>query len=359
MDDWLEAWKLDESQVRDRLYQAPTARERERWHAVWLVARGWSAARVAEALERDAHTIGEWLAVFRERGPSGLAFEQSGGSPPALDERQQAEVKAAVQAAPRAVGIDLGDWNWKVVRQFVQERFDLALGRSSCLNYLHRLGYALKRPKKRLLKADPVRRAEFVREYAFLRATAAARGAKIFFADEAHFYADVDLRGKWVLKGEPALVDSTSPRYGEKASYYSAVCLETGEVEVMALEGTSSAETSTAFLRQLRARHPQPLIVIWDNGPAHSGEAIRAYLRTPDLHLRLVRLPPYCPDYNADEPIWKWVRQEVTANTCFGTKAAVRQQVGVFFAGLADRADEVKSRCRTALHAAADAAAGM
>jgi hypothetical protein len=34
----------------------------------------------------------------------------------------------------------------------------------------------------------------------------------------------VDLRGKWVLKGAPALVDSTSPRYGEKASDYAAVC---------------------------------------------------------------------------------------------------------------------------------------
>src|SRR5918997_7075054 len=82
MDDWLTRWKLDERQVRDRMYGAPTARERERWHAVWLVARGWSAARVATALERDAHTIGEWLAVFRDRGPAGLSFEQSGGGPP-------------------------------------------------------------------------------------------------------------------------------------------------------------------------------------------------------------------------------------------------------------------------------------
>ena len=32
-------------------------------------------------------------------------------------------------------------------------------------------------------------------------------------------------------------MDSTSPRRGEKVSYYSAVCLETGEVEVMELEG--------------------------------------------------------------------------------------------------------------------------
>jgi transposase len=277
--------------------------------------------------------------------------------PPALDERQQAEIKAAVQAAPRAVGIDLGDWNWKVVRQFVRERFALALGRSSCLNYLHRLGFVLKQPKKRLLKADPVRRAEFVREYAFLRATAAATGAKIFFADEAHCYADVDLRGKWVLKGEPALVDSTSPRYGEKASYYSAVCLETGEVEAMGLDGTSCSETSVAFLTQLRANHTEPLIVIWDNGPAHGGDAVRAYLTTPDLRLRLVRLPAYSPDFNPDEAIWGWIREEVTANTCFGTKAKVQHHVDRFFRHIAQRTDEVKRRCRRTLQAQADALA--
>src|SRR3954453_9744446 len=224
--------------------------------------------------------------------------------PPALDERQQAEVKEAVQAAPREAGIDLGDWNWKVVRQFVDEHFGLALGRSSCLNYLHRLGFVLKQPKKRLLKADPERRAAFVREYAFLRATAAATGAKIFFADEAHFYADVDLRGTWVRKGEPAPVDSTSPRYGEKASYYSAVCLETGEVEAMALDGTSCSETSVAFLKQLRANHAEPLIVIWDNGPAHGGDAVRTYLATPDLQLRLVRLPAYGARFTPGGALW-------------------------------------------------------
>jgi transposase len=264
-------------------------------------------------------------------------------------------VKAAVQGAPRDVGIDLGDWNWKVVRQFVGERFGVAFGRTGCLKYLHRLGFVLKRPKKRLLKANQERRAVFVREYALLRAVAAMTGAKIFFGDEAHFYADADLRGKWVLKGEPALVDSSSPRYGEKASYYSAVCLETGEVEAMELEGTSCAETSVAFLRQLRAAHSEPLIVIWDNGPAHGGDAIRAYLTTPDLHLRLVRLPAYSPDFNPDEAIWGWIREEVTANTCFGTKAKVQRHVGQFFRDIAHRTDEVKRRCRRALQTQADA----
>jgi transposase len=248
----------------------------------------------------------------------------------------------------------LANWNWKVVREFVRRRFGRTLSRSSCRNYLHRLGFVLKRPKKRLLKADPVRREAFVREYALARAGAETTGAKIFFADEAHFYADADLRGKWVLKGEPALVDSTSPRWGEKASDSSAVCLETGAVDVMELDGKSTAETSVAFLRQLRAAHPEPLIVIWDNGPAHGGEPIRDYLTTPGLHLRLVRLPASSPDFNGDEAIWGWVREEVTANTCFGTKAKVREAVGQCFRALPDRVEEVKRRCQTILQARAD-----
>jgi transposase len=75
-------WQLDVKAVRERMYGAPTARERERWHAVWLLACGWSAAQVAEALERDAHTIGAWVEAFSAKGPVGLAFEQSGGPPP-------------------------------------------------------------------------------------------------------------------------------------------------------------------------------------------------------------------------------------------------------------------------------------
>ena len=259
-----------------------------------------------------------------------------------------------MQAAPVAVGIDLANWNWKVVREFVRRRFNHELVRSSCLNYLHRLGFVLKRPKKRLVKADAEKRAAFVALYVALQAEAAALGAKIFFVDEAHFRADADLRGKWVLRGEPALVDSSSPRLAEKATYYSAVCLETGEVERMEPEGNCTAETSAAFLRQLRANHPEPLIVVWDNGPAHRGSAIRALLATPDLRLRLVALPGYSPDFNGDEAIWDWAREDVTANTCLGTKAKVQEQMEQFFQGLASRTDEVRRRCRTDLQAQAD-----
>ncbi len=62
-------------------------------------------------------------------------------------------------------------------------------------------------------------------------------------------------------------------------------------------EGNSNSETSAAFFKQLRQRHTEPLKVVWDNAPAHRGEVMREYLR-------LVNLPGYSPDFNADEAIW-------------------------------------------------------
>ena len=166
-----------------------------------------------------------------------------------------------MQLPPSWSGMDLANWYWKVVRQFVSERFGVSMCRSSCLNYLHRLGFAFKRPKKRLVKANASKREAFVAEYAAFWDESRRTGGKVFFVDEAHFRADAKLRGKWALRGEPALVDSSSPKYGEKASYYSAVCLETGESggqqqlrDLGCLPGTVAREARRAAERDLGQR---------------------------------------------------------------------------------------------------------
>ena len=105
----------------------------------------------------------------------------------------------------------------------------------------------------------------------------------------------------------------------------------------MELGGNSNSGTSVAFLKQLKGKHPGPLKVIWDNAPAHRGEAMREYLRTPDLKLQLVNLPGYSPDFNADEAIWAWAREEATGNLCLGSREAVQERVGRFLAGLTHR----------------------
>ena len=137
------------------MYRAPTPRERERWHALWLLSQGWSAAAVARAFERDPHTIGAWLDDFRQHGPAGPGLRPHRRLPPALDPAGQAALKAAVQAPPPAAGIEQAELELEGVRPFIARPHRAAGStRSTCLRYLHRLGFVRKRPKKRLLKAD-------------------------------------------------------------------------------------------------------------------------------------------------------------------------------------------------------------
>ena len=79
---FLEQWQMGIKDLHRRTILAPTPRERERWQVIWLLAQGWTASATAEALERDPHTIGRWVAAFGEGGAMALIFEQSGCSPP-------------------------------------------------------------------------------------------------------------------------------------------------------------------------------------------------------------------------------------------------------------------------------------
>lgn len=61
------------------------------------------------------------------------------------------------------------------------------------------------------------------------------------------------------------------------------------------------------FLRAVLAQVPGEVVVLWDGGPMHKGEPIRALLREYP-RLSLVRLPPYCPHFNPVEYLWSWLK---------------------------------------------------
>ena len=70
IDRFLQRWEMDAWDLHRRMILAPTPRERERWHALWVLAQGCTASASAQALERDPHGIGRWLAAFGKGGPT-------------------------------------------------------------------------------------------------------------------------------------------------------------------------------------------------------------------------------------------------------------------------------------------------
>ena len=72
IDRFLEQWQMDARDLHRRLILAPAPRERERWHASWLLAQGWTASGTAQAVGRETRTPSE-------DGPAPLA---RAGRPP-------------------------------------------------------------------------------------------------------------------------------------------------------------------------------------------------------------------------------------------------------------------------------------
>ena len=52
IDRFLEQWEMNANDLHRRLILAPRPQERERWHAIWLLAQGRMASATVKALDR-------------------------------------------------------------------------------------------------------------------------------------------------------------------------------------------------------------------------------------------------------------------------------------------------------------------
>ena len=73
----------------------------------------------------------------------------------------------------------------------------------------------------------------------------------------------------------------------------------------------ADSKSFCSFLTQLRQRFPgKHIVIIVDNATIHKSSLTRRYLkRWPKIHL--FYLPPYSPEYNPVELIWKWIKPKV------------------------------------------------
>ena len=58
--------------------------------------------------------------------------------------------------------------------------------------------------------------------------------------------------------------------------------------------------------------------MVWDNAKFHKGKLIRKALENDLSSFFLINFPPYAPDTNPQEHIWKWGKDQI-ANHQFST----------------------------------------
>lgn len=79
---------------------------------------------------------------------------------------------------------------------------------------------------------------------------------------------------------------------------------------VIASMGKGNQENIVKMLTLIREANPEPqtiILMIWDNHPAHLTPLVEQTAK--DLQIVLVNLPPYSPDLNPIERIWKQIKK--------------------------------------------------
>jgi len=277
----------------------------QRLTAVLAVAAGKTREEVAELLGVSLSQLGEWLRVYRNEGLDALCALHYKGDPGHLTPHQSQRLKDEV-----AKGCFR---NSDQIRHWIHEAFGVAYSSSGVKDMLKRLGVSYHKVTGFLWKADPDRQKAFVKKYRQQRAHARRREAghtRRYFVDACHPVWGLSLVFScWLLVGQRLLVGMGSGR--KRLNVLGAYCPDDQEyLDLRLTRDNVNGEQFVNLLRLLRERHPgtKRFLLYLDNAAYYGKPVVVDWLkRHPEF--RLEPVPPYSPNVNLIERLWRFLKQ--------------------------------------------------
>lgn len=278
-----------------------------RIRAVLQVEAGESPEVVIKALGFDRTCIYRWIAAYREGGLDALKAKTIEGRPRKLSGKQiQKLYGIIVKNSPLQFRFAYALWTCALIREVIREKFGVRLSEVSVWRLLKKLGLSPQRPLFRAYQQDPAKVDAYLKEeYPKIKKRAKAKGARIFFGDEASIRSDYHAGTTWAPKGETPIVRTTGARF--KINMLSAVSAK-GELRFMLSEKGLTADLFIEFLKRLIDKVEYPVFLILDGHPVHRSVRVRKFVESTEGKLELYYLPGYSPELNPDETVWSYVK---------------------------------------------------
>ena len=148
------------------------------------------------------------------------------------------------------------------------------------------------------------------------------------FIDATHPQHHPVLAGGWIKRGEKQGIPTNTGR--RRLNINGAIDLERLE-PVVRCDDTINADSSIALFEQLVAFHPMAvcIYVICDNAPYYRSKAVQDYLKAS--RIQLVFLPPYAPNLNLIERLWRFFKKRLLYNQHYETFIEFRTERETFF----------------------------
>jgi transposase len=294
-------------------------READCIKAAILLASGWRAEDVAEALLVDPNTVRAHFKRYRAGGLEALLKVEYHGSEAQLSDAQPERLDRHLPEHLYLSAKDIAAW--------VEAEFKVTDTPSGITALLHRLGFVYKKPKLVPGKANPQAQRAFLARYEDLKKNKGPDDV-IVFMDAAHPQHNPVLGCGWIKRGQNHEVRSNSGR--RRLNINGAIDLERME-PVVRYDDTINADSTLALFDQLLVVYAYAacIDVICDNARSYRSKAVQAYLE--DSRIKLVFLPPYAPNLNPIERLWKLFKKTTLYNRYYESFGDFRSACEGFF----------------------------
>jgi transposase len=292
-------------------YASHTTRLVRRIHALLALADGTSVDEIAQLLAVGEQTIRDWLHGFIGRGLASLLYRPREGRPPKLTAAQRADLKEVVLAGPEAAGYSSACWTSGLITELIKVRFGVDYAPRYVCYLLGRLGLSYQRGRFTSDHLNEEAALLWLEEtWPQIRRQAKEKQAVILFGDEASFAQWGTLGYTWALKGVQPTVKTSGIRKADRV--FGLLDCFGGTLYQQGLEGKFNSDTYQDFLTWVLTQVSGQLVIIQDNVAYHTSAEMQTFYADHADRLTVYQLPPYSPDLNPIEGLWKKVKKDAT-----------------------------------------------
>lgn len=300
-----------------RLKRTKDVSEWKRTFVILEYDKGASVDELAKILRISPFTVEDYLKEYYSSNK--IKNDPRGGSESKLSEQQAEQIEK-----------HLSERTYLKVKQivaYVKKQHGIEYSRAGMTKWLEEHDFVYKRPKKIPGKLDPEKQKAFIEEYEKLKSNLQL-GEEIFFIDAVHPEHQSQAVCGWIKKGERKTLQTS----GKQLRLHFAGALNLSKMKIIMNEyETVDADVMLDFFKKLEDQSSASTIyVILDNARANKNKKLEAFLKTSRIKIHY--LPPYSPNLNPIERLWKVMRETKIYNHYYESSVNFFKVIRCFFA---------------------------